>query len=250
MSMRDGESVMPENYYFILGIPATSSQKEIKSAFRRLAKEYHPDHYGEGHSPFQNIQEAYSVLGDPERREAYDKLSGTPHIRRRSGPGNSDIEPIRRHRTIKIEPLNPADDPENFETAAPRRGFHASRPSVDTVFDFLLQNVIRPGQSTGEHLPSHTTVVTLTPSEARRGGHVRVKVPAGFQCSNCLGKGYLGFYRCWRCSGTGSLTGMYPVLIAYPPGIRNNHTLRLSLDRFGLQNRYLNVNFRISNDTL
>ena len=237
---------MPKNYYFILGIPATSSQKEIKTAFRRLAKEYHPDHYGEGHSPFQNIQEAYSVLGDPERRRAYDKLNRTRQIRRRYGPGNSNVEPIRRHRHVKVEPLNPADDPENFEAAAPRRDFHASRPSVDTVFDCLIQNFIRPGQSAGEQLQSQTTVITLTPAEARRGGHVRVQVPARFHCPDCQGEGYLGFYECWRCSGAGSLTGMYPILITYPPGIQNNQTLRLSLERFGLKNRYLNLNFRIS----
>ncbi len=63
---------MPKNYYIILGIPATSSQEEIKSAYRRLAKEFHPDIYTEGHLPFQVIQEAYSVLGDPISRRAYD----------------------------------------------------------------------------------------------------------------------------------------------------------------------------------
>ena len=63
---------MPENYYIILGIPSKSSQEEIKSAYRRLAKEFHPDHYGENHSPFLNVQEAYSVLSDPVRRRAYD----------------------------------------------------------------------------------------------------------------------------------------------------------------------------------
>ena len=49
---------MPKNYYVVLGIPSTSSQEEIKTAYRRLAKEFHPDRYGEGHSPFQVIQEA------------------------------------------------------------------------------------------------------------------------------------------------------------------------------------------------
>ena len=250
MRMRNGEAVMPKNYYFILGIPATSSQKEIKSAFRRLAKEYHPDHYGEGHSPFQNIQEAYAILGDPERRRAYDKQNRTQQIRRRSVPGNSNVEPTRRHRGVKVEPLNPAEDPDNFEAAAPSRDLHASRPSVNTVFDFLMQSFIRPGQPAGEQFQSHTAVVALTPTEARRGGNVRVQVPASFQCPNCQGEGYPGFHECWRCRGTGSLIGTYPVLIRYPPGIRDNDMLRLSLERFGLKNRYLNLNFRISSEKL
>lgn len=60
---------MPKSYYIILGIPASSTQEDIKSAYKRLAKEYHPDRYNQGHSPFQNIQEAYSVLSDPSQRQ-------------------------------------------------------------------------------------------------------------------------------------------------------------------------------------
>ena len=66
---------MPKNYYIILGIPSKSSQEEIKSAYRRLAKEFHPDRYGDNNSPFLNVQEAYSVLSDPVRRRAYDRIT-------------------------------------------------------------------------------------------------------------------------------------------------------------------------------
>ena len=67
---------MPKNYYIILGIPANSNQEDIKAAYRRLAKEYHPDYYGENYAPFQVLQEAYSVLSDPLQRKkgGFDKV--------------------------------------------------------------------------------------------------------------------------------------------------------------------------------
>lgn len=63
---------MPRDYYLVLGIASDASQTDIKDAYRRLAKTYHPDHYKGNSRPFQDIQEAYDVLSDPDRRKAHD----------------------------------------------------------------------------------------------------------------------------------------------------------------------------------
>ena len=68
-----GGDVMTQDYYLILGITADASQTDIKDAYRRLAKEFHPDHYKGNHRPFQAIQKAYSVLSDPDRRRRHDE---------------------------------------------------------------------------------------------------------------------------------------------------------------------------------
>ncbi len=62
-----------QNYYEILGISRDATQEEIKNAYRKLAKKYHPDSSGssEDKERFQEIQEAYSVLSDPEKRKIY-----------------------------------------------------------------------------------------------------------------------------------------------------------------------------------
>jgi molecular chaperone DnaJ len=59
---------MAKSYFAILGILADATADEVRSAYRRLAKEFHPDHYAGGSERFQDIQEAYSMLGNSRRR--------------------------------------------------------------------------------------------------------------------------------------------------------------------------------------
>jgi DnaJ-class molecular chaperone len=66
---------MPEkDYYKILGVPENASQEEIKKAYRRLAHEYHPDRKGGSEAKFKEINAAYQVLSDPEKRARYDAM--------------------------------------------------------------------------------------------------------------------------------------------------------------------------------
>lgn len=232
---------MPKNYYIVLGIPATSDQEDIKAAYRRLAKEFHPDRYGEGHSPFQNIQEAYSVLGDPVRRQAYDQRRAQQRL---TVPQGARVEPMTSRR--EPEPLIPENGPVDLGEASLTRSFQSYRPSFEALVDRLLSNFAESGQAKGERPEALTVVVTLTPDQAFRGGHVRISVPARLRCPNCRGSGGVGYYECWRCGGAGVMTGEYPVMVSYPPGILDSHIVQLSLERFGIKNLYLNVRFRIS----
>src|SRR5215210_9152720 len=66
-----------KDYYATLGIPKTASEKEVKQAFRKLARKYHPDvNPGDksAESRFKELNEANEVLGDPEKRKKYDEL--------------------------------------------------------------------------------------------------------------------------------------------------------------------------------
>jgi len=83
---------MVKDYYQTLGVSKTASAEEIKRAYRRLASQHHPDKGGDK-ARFQEIQEAYTVLGDPEQRQQYDNPR-PQGVHMNFGPGGFDFDQI------------------------------------------------------------------------------------------------------------------------------------------------------------
>lgn len=236
---------MAKNYYIIIGVSPNASQEEIKSAYRRRVKEFHPDHYGDDCEPFLAIQEAYAVLGDPVRRRAYDEL-----IQRRpfpSKPAGIKPEPIISKQP-RGEPLSPREHRYDYEDISLTRSFQTFFPSFEEIFDRLWANFLDRSRPKSENIKSLNVEIAITPFQAFRGGHVRILLPAQTQCPTCLGQGYVGFYDCWRCAGAGIISGELPVIINLPAGIPDNYTVRVPLDRLGIHNFYLTAIFRITED--
>src|ERR671927_1376422 len=67
------------NYYEVLGISRNASQSEIRNAYRKLAKERHPDHAGGSEAEFSRLQEAHHILSDPKRRRQHDEALDLAH---------------------------------------------------------------------------------------------------------------------------------------------------------------------------
>ena len=233
---------MPKNYYIILGIPANSKHEDIKAAYRRLAKEFHTDRYGQKNSPFLTIQEAYSVLSDPVKRKMYDKIIQGGR-RKQEKPRN--VEPMAGNRQETVEPLIPGQESIGQGDAFLRRSFFSIMPSFDALFDLLSSNINEQNRPLYEMGNERTVTIALTVGQASRGGHVQLQVPVRLQCPACNGRGNIGPYECWKCSGAGVLRGECPVMVSYPPGISDDSTIRLSLDRYGIYDSYLTVNIRI-----
>jgi molecular chaperone DnaJ len=232
---------MAKNYYLILDVTGDATQEQIKSAYRRKAKELHPDYYGEDREPFQSIQEAYSVLIDPERRRAYDD---TLEQEKRPQPAQRRTPAYRRH--PKVEPLIPEERPLGVEDLSLSRSFSTYRPSYEELFDRLWSNFSVLNRPKAEMREDLTVEILLSAEQALRGGQIRLALPAQMTCPICRGLGWVGPFSCLRCNGEGVLTREYPVEITYPPGISHSYITQLPLDQFGIHNFDLTVYFRVS----
>jgi len=235
---------MSRNHYIILGVPADSTQADIKAAYRRLAKEFHPDYYGQNHEPFQVLQEAYSVLSDPESRRLYDDaLQDTPPKQQAR-----NVQPVRRrYYQETVEPLVPGGNPHfsSRRRSFPEKSFYHPRASINSIFDQFF------GASRGSEQPETnqfedvTVEVSLTPAEARSGGRLHLQVPIRTPCPSCYGQGHSRYFTCHHCHGAGVLSGENTVALPYPAGISNNQSLSFVLRPSPAGKISLTVLFRI-----
>lgn len=225
---------MAKSYFAILGISTGATENEVKRAYRRLAKEFHPDHYAGGSERFQDIQEAYSVLGNRSRRHQYEQ-----NIRKAS-PRTTP----RRPHYPEPEPLIPEEGTVDLGDVSPVRSFETFTPSFDEIFDWLWRNFSSLEQPKSGRVRNLTLEVPLTPEQASRGGNARIMIPSRAVCPTCRGYGGVGIYECTRCAGEGSISGEMPVSVSFPPGLTEDHAVLIPLDRFGIRNLHMTVLFR------
>ncbi len=225
---------MAKSYFAILGISSGATADEVRSAYRRLVKEFHPDHYAGGSKKFQDIQEAYSVLGNSRKRREYEQSIKKVPLK----------TTLRRAPYPEPEPLIPEERPVDLGEVSPVRSFQSFTPSFDEIFDWLWSNFSNLTQPKSGRVRNLTLEVLLTPEQARRGGNARIMVPARAVCPTCRGQGGVGFYECVRCAGEGAISGEMPVSVSFPPGLIKDHAVMMPLDRFGIRNVHLTVLFR------
>jgi molecular chaperone DnaJ len=225
--------MMAKSYYAILGISSDAKTDEIKAAYRRLTKEFHPDNYFGGSDIFQQIQEAYAVLSNSEARRQYDQ--NLIYARTRVPFGN------------KFSP-EPAGNPSethstDFDDISLVRSFQTFTPSFDEIFDWLWNNFSTLRYPKSGYMQNLTIEVPLSYEQALSGGNVKVLVPVRAVCQACRGYGHVGPYECTHCAGEGALVGEVPVLVSFQPGLKENQAVMIPLDRYGIRNLHLTVLF-------
>ncbi len=177
------------DYYEILGVPRNASQEEIKKAFRRLARKYHPDinKSPEAQEKFKEINEAYQVLSDPEKRKLYDQF------------GHSAFEGAGAKEQVNFQ-----DFPSLEEIL---RDFFGG--GFDFTFDSIFEKATR-GRRRGSRGPSRGEdiykTIEISLEDAYRGTTVEVDVEREEECPSCRGEGYdrtKGMKVCPSCGGKG-----------------------------------------------
>jgi curved DNA-binding protein len=187
-----------KDYYKILGVNRKDGTKEIKKAYRKLARKYHPDINPDDSAAaekFQDINEAHEVLSDPEKRQKYDQLGSKWQQYQKSGGTPEDFNwgerPFAQNRSYTYKTVNPEEFEELFGT---RGGFSdffnnlfGGASQRQTKSGFGEQPVYRETQSRQGGDQEHSLQVTLDEAflgskrvlEWSGGRKIDVKIPRG-----------------------------------------------------------------------
>jgi len=240
----NGIAIMAKDYYAILGVLPTATTEDVRRAYRRRAKELHPDHYGENSRPFLEVQEAYGVLGDPSHRRTYDRSLQKPGFY--ASISDSPVIETLQPGGSRAEPLRGTGKPVDLGQISPQVSFQTIRPSIEEIFDRLWSNFAPTAPYKSERLQDLSLEIILTPEEAQRGGRLEIMLPSRTVCPTCRGHGGEGLYQCFRCMGSGVLLGDVPVVVEFAPGISASYQKAISLRHLGISDVYVSLLFRIS----
>jgi DnaJ-class molecular chaperone len=214
-----------KDYYAILGVPKNAAEKDVKSAYRKLARKWHPDanpdNARQAEEKFKDIQEAYEVLGDPEKRKKYDVLG-------------SDWQRAARE----------ADQHRSYRQAqgADFGGFSANfgnagaggASGFSDFFDMFFSGIGRQrtggsgftsSQQRGEDLES---TIELSLHDAFEGGRKSVTLQVEDMCPRCHGTGTDRNRICPQCHGTGRVRETKKFDVTIPRGVRDGQRIRLA----------------------
>ncbi|HJZ61270.1 MAG TPA: DnaJ C-terminal domain-containing protein [Miltoncostaeaceae bacterium] len=228
------------DYYDVLGVPRGASEDEIKRAFRRLARELHPDVNRDDPSAeerFKEVAEAYRVLGDPETREVYDRY-GAEGLRGSPGPDFSDFSDFGSFQDLFDAFLGgdifgrrgPRRQPGEDVLAAVEITFVESAKAAERDLDLDLLAVCETCSGSGGRPGTRMDRCTRCDGQGQLrqvtrsafGQFVRAVV-----CPECRGEGSVPAERCATCGGAGRMRRTTTVHVDIPAGIADGQRLRL-----------------------
>jgi curved DNA-binding protein len=213
-----------KDYYESLGVKRTASDEEIRKAFRKLARQYHPDVARDKKSAeekFKEINEAYEVLGDAEKRKKYDTLGA-------NWKQGAEFRP-----------------PPGWEQHARRSGggqpftdyeFHFGGTGFSDFFEQFFRSTGDPRAGAGfrdgseEHSQRGQNIeadILVSLEEALNGSIRPISLRRNVTCERCGGTGEIKRRTCPECGGSGQTAKEENYKVKIPAGVREGQRLRL-----------------------
>jgi len=172
------------DYYEILGIGKTATEEEIKKAYRKLAHQYHPDKNGGNEEKFKEINEAYQILSDKQKRSQYDRFGGA------------------------FSAGNPYGAGQNWNWDMNFSGFEGMEDLEDIFGTFFEGLGMRQKRRTYKKGGDIELLAEISLEEAQAGKVVELEYETYIPCDSCMGVGYAkgtAFKKCEYCGGQGQI---------------------------------------------
>jgi len=242
-----------KDYYQTLGVLKIASEEEIKKAYRKLAHQYHPDKPGGDAAKFKEINEAYQVLKDKDKRQQYDQFgeafgSGNAY-QGDSGFSGFDFSNFSRGfnqgANFDFDLGDLMGDFFNRGSSSRQRAYQQAGQDIEMVMDLdfkeaifgaeknikIYKNVVCP-RCNGNCAEPGTKIKEC--ANCKGTGEMRVKrqtILGSFTqvsaCSDCQGKGKAPEKKCSECKGNGITRQYQTIKVKIPAGIQDNQTLTL-----------------------
>ena len=203
---------MARDYYEVLGLPRSASEKELKQAYRRLARKYHPDVNpgdAQAEARFKEINSAYEVLSDPDKRKKYDRYGerweqadAFEQARRAGGAGGTWFT-----QTFDLGDLF---------------GRGAGGGPFEGIFETFTG---RRGPTRGQNV-EYAAEVTL--EEAFQGTTRLLEMQSEEACATCGGSGQIAGAVCHVCEGTGRTLKLKRLEVRIPAGVHDGARVRVA----------------------
>ncbi|GIW09726.1 MAG: molecular chaperone DnaJ [Dehalococcoidia bacterium] len=212
------------DYYEILGVPRTATEKEIKAAFRKLARKYHPDlNPGDktAEERFKEINEAYEVLSNPESRKKYDQYG--PNWKY-ADQFEAARQASQRAGSGRTRPRTTAFEFDEFVSPGGVGGF-------GDIFEQFFRGEARRtagGRRMAARGQDIEHPIEISLEEAFTGTTRTLELTSEQPCPVCNGTGRSGGRPCPECFGTGVVSRPKRIEVKIPPGVTTGSRVRIA----------------------
>ena len=239
-----------KNYYEILGVTPDSSTAEIKAAYRKLARKYHPDVNPDSAERFKDITEAYEILSNNSQRNKYDTLNGFFKSEKTTTSSQKAEEEYRPKNNNSQTQHNFKNKNLNSKNKSYNKNFSSKFSEIFKDFKKNSSKHEKLKPVNGENVYAD---VSITLSEAVNGTSRTINIMHTSHCPLCKGRKFINGAKCSVCSGKGEVSDYKKITVKIPKNIKDGAKLRLQGEgnqgKFGGKNGDLYINVIIKNNS-